>query len=124
MASETGDSAETTTTYAALEPAGATQEFAVLTLDGTAQPWNITGAPGREDDVQLVVAALDAAASESCVDVSSTVIVGYGSAPGREVVSRHGEGVDVFLTAATFHISAGPAAMRVACASFRPPLAA
>jgi polyhydroxybutyrate depolymerase len=61
-----------------LEGAGATQGFAVLTLDGSAQDWNVAGAAGRSDDVALIRTAIDAADRSGCIDGARVVLVGYG----------------------------------------------
>jgi polyhydroxybutyrate depolymerase len=63
---------------AGLEGAGATQGFAVLTLDGTDHDWNVAGVPGRRDDVALVRSAIAAATHTGCVDGARVVLVGFG----------------------------------------------
>jgi poly(3-hydroxybutyrate) depolymerase len=61
-----------------LEGAGATQGFAVLTLDGSDHDWNVGGDPKRPDDVALVRTAIEAATGSECVEGGRVVLVGYG----------------------------------------------
>jgi polyhydroxybutyrate depolymerase len=69
------DAADTT----GLEGAAATQGFAVVTVDGSTQDWNVAGVPGRADDVDLVGQAITAARATGCVDAQrGVVLVGYG----------------------------------------------
>jgi len=78
LVGEAGQTAEEAAETSGMEAAGSAGGFAVVTMDGAAQPWNVTSAADRADDVALVRAAVEAAAQTGCVDRSRTVLVGYG----------------------------------------------
>ncbi|MCC6225183.1 MAG: hypothetical protein IT195_02095 [Microthrixaceae bacterium] len=76
---DTGQSAEDVVHTTGLEAAAATQGIAVMSLDGTAQPWNVSAVADREDDIAMAADALSRAAEDSCLDVDRTVAVGFGT---------------------------------------------
>lgn len=79
LVGDAAQSAEDAVTTTGLETAGTTQGFAVLTLDGTAQPWNVTAAADRGDDIAMAADAIEQAGDSGCVDTTRTVVVGYGT---------------------------------------------
>ncbi len=76
---DTGQSAQDAVTTTGLEGAGAVGGDAVLTLDGSAQSWNVTATADAQDDIAMAADAIDQAAATGCVDAKRTVLVGYGT---------------------------------------------
>lgn len=76
---DTGQSSQDVADTTGIEAAGTRQGDAVLTLDGTAQPWNVAAAADRSDDIAMAADAITQAAATGCVDVARTAVVGYGT---------------------------------------------
>jgi polyhydroxybutyrate depolymerase len=75
---ETGQTSADRADTSGLETVAGDAGFAVLTLDGSTQPWNVSRSPMGIDDLGYLTAAIAEAGATGCVDAASVALVGFG----------------------------------------------
>lgn len=75
---ETGQTSADRAATSDLEAAAADAGYAVLTLDGSTQPWNVSRSPMGVDDLGYLTGAVAEAGATGCVEVASVALVGFG----------------------------------------------
>lgn len=75
---EMGQTSEDRAATSGLEPVGLAAGLAVMTLDGSAQAWNVARSPIGLDDVGYLAGAVAEATATGCVNEGSVALVGFG----------------------------------------------